>query len=115
MIHQLHTIIVSSKHDIVVSGDSVCLQHRELPPQRGGGERPAAAGQGEVRGAGSDHVSVSGRGLVSNQMCLLSFVTCLPQALVKEADQLAKHGVRVRVLGNTSLLPAVGNSCCDQI
>jgi len=28
------------------------------------------------------------------------------EALVKEADQLAKHGVRVRVLGNTSLLPA---------
>ena len=46
---------------------------------------------------------------------LLSIVTCLPQALVKEADQLAKHGVRVRVLGNTSLLPAVGNSGCDQI
>ena len=38
-----------------------------------------------------------------------------PQALVKEADQLAKHGVRVRVLGNTSLLPAVGNSGYDQI
>ena len=46
---------------------------------------------------------------------LLSFVTCLAQALVKEADQLAKHGVRVRVLGNTSLLPAVGNSGYDQI
>ena len=46
---------------------------------------------------------------------LFSFVTCHPQALVKEADQLAKHGVRVRVLGNTSLLPAVGNSGCDQI
>ena len=46
---------------------------------------------------------------------LLSFVTCLAQALVKEADQLAKHGVRVRVLGNTSLLPEVGNSDCDQI
>ena len=42
-------------------------------------------------------------------------VTRLPKALVKEADQLAKHGVRVRVLGNTSLLPAVGNSDCDQI
>jgi len=28
------------------------------------------------------------------------------EALVKEADQLAKHGVRVRILGNTSLLPA---------
>ena len=42
-------------------------------------------------------------------------VTRLPKALVKEADQLAKHGVRVRVLGNTSLLPEVGNSDCDQI
>ena len=41
-------------------------------------------------------------------------MTSLPQALVKEADQLAKHGVRVRVLGNTSLLPAVDNYGCDQ-
>ena len=49
------------------------------------------------------------------QCRLLSLMTRLPQALVKEADQLAKHGVRVRVLGNTSLLPAVGNSGCDQI
>ena len=29
------------------------------------------------------------------------------QALVGEADKLAKHGVRVRILGDTSLLPAV--------
>ena len=49
------------------------------------------------------------------QRRLLSLMTRLPQALVREADQLAKHGVRVRVLGNTSLLPAVGNSGCDQI
>ena len=32
----------------------------------------------------------------------------LQQALVGEADKLAKHGVRVRVIGDTSLLPAVG-------
>ena len=58
----------------MVSGDSVCLQHRELPPQRGGGERPAAAGQGEVRGAGSDDVSVSGCGLMS--LALFRDVSC---------------------------------------
>ena len=32
----------------------------------------------------------------------------LQQALVGEAEKLAKHGVRVRVIGDTSLLPAVG-------
>ena len=32
----------------------------------------------------------------------------LQQALVGEADKLAKHCVRVRVIGDTSLLPAVG-------
>ena len=43
----------------------------------------------------------------------------LQQALVGEADKLAKHGVRVRILGDTSLLPAVSicplDYYCDEI